>query len=125
MMLNLLKYVDIGLVSLGMFDPNLSYETKNLQQTSERPTPCILNIDDGSSVQIYYNTAADSIEYVASVKINTYLALGYGAAMRDTDMVVFESYSDLASSTVLDCYGTNNGRPECFTTSTYTTEVKV
>jgi len=30
-----------------------------------RPNPCILNIDDGSSVQIYYNTATDSIEYVA------------------------------------------------------------
>lgn len=51
--------------------------------------PCTLSIKDGSFVDIWYNKTTEAAEFSATVKYNSYLAVGFGSSMRYTDMIVW------------------------------------
>jgi hypothetical protein len=93
------------------------------------PTPeptnstLILNIDkNGSTLSA---TATDSdITYLAHVIKGTYLAIGYGTSMSDTDMVFWAAGSSESSSNVYDAYSKGEYLPIEDSTNIYTSFMK-
>jgi hypothetical protein len=59
------------------------------------PTPCTVSVDDGSYVDITYDRVNNKINYKATVKQMSYLALGYGSSMKYTNMIVWQSLDSL------------------------------
>lgn len=82
-------------------------------------TPCEMSFSDATSVQIYYSPSTNSIVYDAFVTNGSFLGLGYGTSMVDTDMIIFESL--LGSSTQLQCYSTAEQKPTTVTNQYLTT----
>jgi len=68
-------------------------------------TSCVLTpYTTGSEVVIYYDPAAKTIVYNVNVVSGTYVAIGYGPSMTDTDMVFWNA--DGANSIQTDMYST-------------------
>jgi hypothetical protein len=78
--------------------------------SSTLPTPCVLAVDDGSHVDITYVPSTEQIKYVATVRDNSFLAVGYGSSMRGTDMVVWQARSNDPNQ--IQCYAIGNHYPE-------------
>lgn len=57
---------------------------------------------------------------------DTYIALGFGSSMKDTNIIVWESYSPTSLSTPaqLDTYSTDNHKPVIMF-NTYTTDTPI
>lgn len=57
------------------------------------------------------------------MKRDSYLALGYGASMRDVDMIVWQSYrQNTTAADQINCYSIDNHHPSTIA-NTYTTTV--
>ena len=88
------------------------------------PTPVattlILEMPDGSTLSAGYDNL--TITYSAHVLHDTYLAIGYGKQMADTNMVSFAAGSTANNSVCNDLYATTYGDPPMTLTNAYTTD---
>ena len=57
--------------------------------------------------------------YYAHVLQKTYLAIGYGSSMQNTDMVAFSAENTTALSLCQDLYSTTEGSPSVDETNSY------
>jgi len=56
------------------------------------PTPpdgCNLTFDDGSALSMQYDPDSQQVKYQAEIIDKSYLGLGYGDSMTDTDMIIW------------------------------------
>jgi len=83
--------------------------------------PCFSMVADGSSLSISYLPDTNQIQYIANVTQNSFLAVGYGTTMIDTDMVAW--IADGSSSFQQNLYSTGETDPTVLTQNTYTTSI--
>ena len=79
--------------------------------------PCLISVSDGSTLSMSYDSTTEMVNYKATLIDNSYLGLGYGSSMTDTDMVIFSA--DGASSTVYPVYSTTEEKPSNQTGACY------
>lgn len=89
---------------------------------------CVIAVNSGSSVEISYDTESEQIKYLANVKFGTYLSLGYGSSMKDTDYIVWQSIADdevdpEEQTSQIDCYSVANHHPVTNAVNTYSTTI--
>jgi len=70
-----------------------------------------------------YDSATNSVVYDVCVNANTYLSIGYGSSMTNTDMVYWGANG--ASSQVLDLWSTGHSTPSTDNPSAYTSTFTV
>ena len=69
----------------------------------------------------YDTNSPQKIVYNAHVAKGSYLGIGYGPNMSNTDMVAWEAGTNATTSTVQDLYSTEEGRPSLDTVNAYNT----
>lgn len=69
-----------------------------LARNIELPTQTAVHID--------YNSETQLVEFVARVRMNSYLAIGFGPTMQDTSMILWKSKG--MSSSQVQLYSTSN-----------------
>jgi len=79
--------------------------------------PCLISVGDGSTLHMSYDNSTETVNYVANLINQSYLGLGYGSSMTDTDMVIFSADDD--KSTVYPVYSTTEEKPKNQTGSCY------
>lgn len=80
---------------------------------------CVGTASDGSTLSISYLPDTNQIQYLANVTQNSYLAVGYGTDMTNTDMVSW--IANAASSTQQDMYSVTEQAPTVLPINSYTT----
>jgi hypothetical protein len=80
-------------------EPSLLITVSNGSTLSANYTP--------SSSVTGYGAGSDTVTYTVEVLLNTWLGIGYGTSMTDTDEVIFAAGADVASSAVYDVYSTD------------------
>jgi hypothetical protein len=83
----------------------------------------ILELPNGSTLEAGYSD--NTVTYVASVLPSTWMGIGYGDSMIDTDEVIWAAGADVGTSTVYDVYSTEDHRPPEDPTNLYTTGTPV
>jgi len=94
-------------------------------QQATYPT-CVLNstiYSTGSVVEISYDPTAKEIVYNVNVTSGTYVAVGYGTSMTDTDMCFWNGNG--ASSIQEDLYATGESTPAVDSVNAYTSNSTV
>lgn len=61
-------------------------------------TTKVLELTNGSTLNVGYDQANSKVLYEASVKVGTYLGMGFGSSMTDTDMIAWEAGSTASTS---------------------------
>lgn len=99
--------------TLGVFNSYLTLD----DSTTTAATPCTLHTKDGSWVDITYEPSTDRIKFVATVKKESYLGVGYGSSMKGTDLVVWQSpaANDPTEASQIECYAIGNTLPRTVT----------
>ena len=69
--------------SMMCFGASLALKTKPIPGADSN---CTQTFDDGSSINMFYDPSTQLVNYSVTVPLNSYVALGYGATMTDTDM---------------------------------------
>ena len=72
--------------------------------TSPVNTNLILTLTNGSTLSAGYSS--ETVTYFAHVKMSTWMGIGYGNSMENTDEVIWAAGVDYVSSTVYDTYST-------------------
>ena len=70
---------------------------------------CTISLTDGSTLTVYYDTAADHIIMDARILDGSFAGFGWGASMQDTEMVIFSANGD--SSALETYYGIGTVKP--------------
>jgi len=83
----------------------------------------VITMPNGSTLYASYNSATSTVQYNAIVMPNTYLAIGYGTTMENTDMAFWGANG--ADSVMYDMYATGNKLPSIDTVNSYTTTTQV
>ena len=69
----------------------LAEQTLVINKNLKVDSACTKSIDVGdglqSTITMYYDSASDLVNFSAAVAPNSYVALGFGTSMFDTDMV--------------------------------------
>jgi len=88
---------------------------------------CRIAVESGSTVEIRYDVDREQIKYIANVRYNTYLGLGYGASMKDTDYVTWQSFANDGDpknvTSQIESYSIANHHPDTNPTNTYETTI--
>ena len=99
--------------------------TNGLDPADPCPTPTlVLKVANGSTLSTGYCTNGQVI-YVANVVQGTWLGIGYGSSMPNTDIVSFEAGTSAATSVVQEMMADDDGRPTVTTPNVYTSTMTV
>ena len=86
---------------------------------SQVTDPCFKSFNDGSSITISYLPDTNEILYIANVTATSFLAMGYGSNMVNTDMVAW--IADGPASYQSDLYSVQEQEPTVLAINSYTT----
>ena len=64
----------------------LAIETNHLTDHADQPT-LLISASDGSTISILYDKSTENLIFYAHVKIGTYIALGFGKTMIQTEII--------------------------------------
>ena len=92
-------------------------------ETPTVTTNLILTLENGSTLEVGYSD--DTVTYIAKVLPSTWIGIGYGSSMTNTDEVIWAAGADVSLSTVYDTYSTTDARPAEDSTNLYTTATPV
>ena len=81
--------------------------------TPTPPSDCTKSIDVGdglqSTISMYYDSASDLVNFSAAVAPNSYVAVGFGTSMFDTDMIYWLQNPD--TDEWAEVYATGESKP--------------
>jgi hypothetical protein len=97
---------DGTVTSTGYNGSDVIITTPSLLITVSNGSSLSSNYTPSSSVTGYGVAGSDTVTYTVNVLLNTWLGIGYGTSMTNTDEVIFAAGADVASSTVYDVYST-------------------
>jgi hypothetical protein len=83
----------------------------------------LLTLSNGSTINA--TVSGDNVTYVAHVLVNTWIGVGYGTSMTDTDEVIWAAGASIDASSVYDVYSTSSSKPVQDTTNIYTTTMEL
>jgi hypothetical protein len=83
----------------------------------------MVQLPNGSTLYAVYDSTNNVVIYNVVVMPGTYLAIGYGTSMTNTDMAFWGANG--ASSVMYDMYSTGHTKPAIDTVNSYTTTFNV
>jgi hypothetical protein len=83
----------------------------------------VITLPNGSTLYASYISASSLIQYNVVVMPNTYLAIGYGTSMTNTDMAFWGANG--TASVMYDMYSTGNKSPSIDSVNSYNTTFDV
>ena len=86
-------------------------------------TNLLRQLPNGTYLTGFYDSANNVVQYDAYVQPNSWIAIGYGSSMTNTDMVYWGANGN--SSLQEDLYSTTESRPAIDTINSYTTNYVV
>jgi hypothetical protein len=84
-------------------------------------TTYVLSTSNGSTLKVGYDSTNSQIVYEASVKVGTYLAIGFGTSMTDIDMISWDADTTAATSVCQKLWSTGHTHPTVTTDQTFLT----
>jgi len=72
---------------------------------------CLTSLSDGGSINVNYDPVGDLMVINATIPQNSYVGWGWGASMKNTEMVIFQASTTTTASTVTTYYSTSETTP--------------
>ena len=98
---------------------NETFTTEEESEPTIAAASQILKLDNGNTLSA--SATHDAITYVAHVAKESWMGIGYGTSMTQTDEVMWAAGADVKNSSVYDVFSVGPGFPSVDTDNLYTT----